>query len=243
MWQLFIPGFIMGLAGSLHCVGMCGPIAMALPLQEKTTWGKLLGSFLYNSGRVTTYAGFGLVFGFIGRSFAWFGWQQKISISLGIIILLFLVIPKLFPDKSLHPGIQKIMSGLRQKLSQYLFKGNPASLYATGLLNGLLPCGLVYMALAGATVAGEALKGSLFMMFFGLGTMPAMFFTAILGSWIKQPVRARIRKWYPAMMVLMATLLILRGLNLGIPLVSPKLNVSNSSMVECHPDDLSQSIK
>jgi sulfite exporter TauE/SafE len=243
MWQLFIPGFIMGLAGSLHCVGMCGPIAMALPLQEKTTIGKMLGSFLYNAGRITTYAGFGFVFGFIGRSFAWFGWQQKISICLGIIIILFLVIPKLFPDKSLHPIIQQVMAGVRQKLSLYLFKGNPASLYATGLLNGLLPCGLVYMALAGATVTGEAFSGTIFMIFFGLGTMPAMFFTAILGSWLKQPIRARIRKWYPAMMIIMATLLILRGLNLGIPMVSPKLNVSNSSMVECHPDDLSQSIK
>jgi sulfite exporter TauE/SafE len=240
MLQLFIPGFIMGLAGSLHCVGMCGPIAMALPLQEKSNWGKLTGSFLYNSGRVATYAVFGLVFGFIGRSFTWFGWQQKISISLGIIILLFLVIPKIFPDKSLHPGIQRMMAGLRQKISLYLFKGNPASLFATGLLNGLLPCGLVYMALAGATVAGEALKGSLFMIFFGLGTMPAMFFTAIFGSWIKQPVRVRIRKWYPALMVIMATLLILRGLNLGIPVVSPRMNVSNSSVEQCHPNDLSQ---
>jgi sulfite exporter TauE/SafE len=99
------------------------------------------------------------------------------------------------------------------------------------------------MALAGATVTGEALKGSLFMIFFGLGTMPAMFFTAIFGSWIKQPVRTRIRKWYPALMVIMATLLILRGLNLGIPLVSPKLNISGSSVVDCHTDDLSQSNK
>jgi uncharacterized protein len=240
MWQLLIPGFVIGLAGSLHCVGMCGPIAMSLPLQGKTTLGKMLGSFLYNSGRVTTYAGFGLLFGFIGRSFAWFGWQQKISISLGIIILLFLVMPKLFPDKSLHPKIQQIMAVIRQKLSLYLFRGNPASLYATGLLNGLLPCGLVYMALSGATVTGEALNGALFMIFFGLGTLPAMFFTAIFGSWLKQPIRARIRKWYPALMVIMATLLILRGLNLGIPLVSPKLNISSSSVVDCHPDDLSQ---
>lgn len=230
----------MGLAGSLHCMGMCGPIAMALPLQEKNPWGKLLGSFLYNSGRITTYAGFGIIFGLIGRSFAWFGWQQKISISLGVIILLFLVIPKLFPNKSLHPKIQQIMAGIRQKLSFYLFKGNPASLFATGLLNGLLPCGLVYMALAGATITGEAFKGALFMLFFGLGTLPAMFFTAIFGSWIKQPVRARIRKWYPALMFIMATLLILRGLNLGIPLVSPKLNISSTSVVDCHPDDLSQ---
>jgi hypothetical protein len=89
MWQLFIPGFIMGLAGSLHCVGMCGPIAMSLPLQEKTTLGKLTGSLLYNTGRITTYAAFGLVFGLIGKSFSWFGWQQKISISLGVIILMF----------------------------------------------------------------------------------------------------------------------------------------------------------
>ncbi len=159
----------MGLAGSLHCVGMCGPIAMSLPLQDKTTLGKLTGSLLYNTGRITTYAAFGLVFGLIGKSFSWFGWQQKISISLGVIILLFLFIPKLFPNKTLHPAIQQVMFRLRQKLSHYLFQGNPASLYATGLLNGLLPCGLVYMALAGATVAGQAKEGMLFMIFFGTG--------------------------------------------------------------------------
>jgi hypothetical protein len=127
------------------------------------------------------------------------------------------------------------MARLRQKLSHYLFQGNPASLYATGLLNGLLPCGLVYMALAGATVAGQAKEGMLFMIFFGLGTMPAMFFTAFFRNWLKQPFRAQIRKWYPVMMVIMATLLILRGLNLGIPLVSPKLNISSSTMIDCHP--------
>ena len=235
MWQIFIPGFIMGLAGSLHCVGMCGPIAMALPLQEKTTWGKVSGGLLYNFGRITTYAAFGIVFGFIGRSFSWFGWQQKISISLGIIILLFLIIPKLFPNKTLHPAIQKVMSGIRQKISHYLFQGNPASLYATGFLNGLLPCGLVYMALAGATVSGQASDGMLFMIFFGLGTLPAMFFTALFGTWLKQPIRARIRKMYPAMMVIMAILLILRGLNLGIPLVSPRLNISSSETIDCNP--------
>lgn len=240
MWQLFIPGFIMGLAGSLHCVGMCGPIAISLPLQGKTTLGKITGSFLYNTGRITTYTAFGLVFGLIGKSFSWFGWQQKISISLGVIILLFLIIPKLFPNKTLHPAIQQVMYRLREKLSHYLFQGNPASLYATGLLNGLLPCGLVYMALAGATVTGQAKEGMLFMIFFGLGTMPAMFFTALFGNWLKQPVRTQIRKLYPAMMVIMATLLILRGLNLGIPLVSPKLNMSSTSVVDCHPDDLSQ---
>lgn len=235
MWQIFIPGLIMGLAGSLHCVGMCGPIAMALPLQEKSPWGKISGGLMYNSGRITTYAAFGIVFGLLGSSLNWFGWQQKISISLGIIILLFLIVPKLFPNKTLHPAIQGMMYKLRKNISHYLFQGNPASLYATGLLNGLLPCGLVYMALAGATVSGQALNGMLFMVFFGLGTLPAMFFTALFGNWLKQPVRAQIRKWYPAMMVLMATVLILRGLNLGIPLLSPKLNVSSSAVVDCHP--------
>jgi uncharacterized protein len=235
MWQLFIPAFIMGVAGSLHCIGMCGPIAMALPLQEKTAWGKISGGILYNGGRVSTYAFFGLIFGLIGRSFSWFGWQQKISISLGIIILLFLIIPRILPQTTLHPSIQRVVSGLRQKLSYYLFQGNPASLYATGLLNGLLPCGLVYMALAGATVSGKATDGMLFMLFFGLGTFPAMFFTALFGNWLKQPVRARIGKIFPAMMVIMATLLILRGLNLGIPMISPKLNISSASTIDCLP--------
>lgn len=236
MLHLLIPALLMGLAGSLHCVGMCGPIAMALPLHGRSNIGKITGAIAYNMGRITTYALFGMVFGLLGRSFEWFGWQQRISIGLGLVILLFLLIPRVLPTLSMHPAIQKYMAGLRKAIATHLFKGDPSSMYATGLLNGLLPCGLVYMALAGAVVSGDLVKGMLFMAVFGLGTIPAMLSISLAGGWLKQPVRVKIRQMYPAILLVMATLLILRGLGLGIPFVSPKLHVSESVQMDCHPN-------
>jgi uncharacterized protein len=225
----------MGMAGSLHCVGMCGPIAMALPLQQASGVQKLSGILLYNAGRTTTYAIGGFLFGWIGRSFQFFGWQQKISILLGVTILVFLLGPLVWKGKSLHPMINRAMYRVRTILSKLLHDPKPTALYTTGLLNGLLPCGLVYMALAGAAITGKGFEGAAFMAAFGAGTIPAMLATSYLGQWMKQPLRLKLRKIYPALMAVMAILLILRGLNLGIPLLSPRLNASVSSAVDCHP--------
>lgn len=225
----------MGMAGSLHCVGMCGPIAMTLPLQQASGLQKLSGTLLYNAGRMSTYAIGGFLFGWVGRSFQFFGWQQKISILLGVTILAFLIGPLVWKGKSLHPQISQAMFRVRSKLASLLQHPQPGALYATGLLNGLLPCGLVYMALTGAAITGHGLDGAAFMAAFGAGTVPAMLATSYLGHWMKQPLRLKLRKIYPALMALMAILLILRGLNLGIPMLSPKLNASASTAVECLP--------
>jgi sulfite exporter TauE/SafE len=241
--QVLISAFLMGLAGSLHCIGMCGPIALSLPTAGKTAAAKVTGALLYNFGRITTYAAFGLVFGWVGRSFAWFGWQQKISILLGAAILVFLLFPVFFPGKTLHPVISRAMAAVRNQLAKTIFRASPQALYTTGILNGLLPCGLVYMALTGAAITGDPVKGMSFMALFGAGTLPAMFATGFFGQWLKQPVRLKMRQLYPALMAIMAMLLILRGLNLGIPLVSPKINASSSESVVCNPNDQTHSFK
>jgi hypothetical protein len=233
--QILIPAFLMGMAGSLHCVGMCGPIAMTLPLQQSSGLHRLSGTLLYNAGRITTYAIAGFLFGWIGRSFQFFGWQQKISILLGITILLFLIGPLAWSGKSLHPLISQAMYRVRAALAKLLHDPKPSALYTTGLLNGLLPCGLVYMALAGSAITGRGPEGAGFMAAFGAGTVPAMLATSYLGQWMKQPLRLRLRKIYPVLMAAMAILLILRGLNLGIPMLSPKLNVPANAAVDCHP--------
>jgi uncharacterized protein len=127
------------------------------------------------------------------------------------------------------------MYRVRSVLSKLLHNPKPTALFATGFLNGLLPCGLVYMALAGAAITGRGLEGATFMAAFGAGTVPAMLATTYLGQWLKQPLRIKLRKIYPVLMALMAILLILRGLNLGIPMLSPKLNASASAVLECPP--------
>lgn len=235
IWQLVIPAFIMGLGGSLHCLGMCGPIAMALPLQGADTWKRLAGALSYNFGRISTYATLGLLFGLAGKSFSWFGWQQRISIGMGLVILVFLFLPRILPDRSANALVLKAMGSIRHLMAVHLFRNNPGSMYVTGLLNGLLPCGLVYMAVAGAVVSGDAFPGLIFMVFFGMGTLPAMLSGIFFGNLLKQPVRDVIRQAYPAILMIMAVLLILRGMNLGIPFVSPNLNISSSSPADCHP--------
>jgi sulfite exporter TauE/SafE len=233
-FEIIIPALVLGAVSSLHCIGMCGPLAMALPLKDKNA-PRFTGALLYNLGRMTTYAAFGLIFGLIGRSFAWFGWQQKISITLGVIILVSLVLPRLLDNQNmLTKWNTRVMTTLRGKLGQLLFNGNPASLYAIGLLNGLLPCSMVYLALAGSVATGSAVSGAMFMALFGAGTLPAMWAISVFGGMMKQSVRVSARKLFPAIMMIMAILLILRGLNLGIPFLSPKLGVGTSEAVECH---------
>ncbi len=233
-FEIIIPALVLGAVSSLHCIGMCGPLAMALPLKEKNA-PRFTGALLYNLGRMTTYAAFGLIFGLIGRSFAWFGWQQKISITLGVIILVSLVLPRILDNQNMITKWNtRVMTTLRGKLGQLLFNGNPASLYAIGLLNGLLPCSMVYLALAGSVATGSAVSGAMFMALFGAGTLPAMWTVSVFGGMMKQSVRVSARKLFPAIMMIMAILLILRGLNLGIPYLSPKLGVGTSEAVECH---------
>lgn len=231
--------FILGLVSSLHCLGMCGPLAMMVPGAKPADGNHHLRSIglplLYNLGRAGTYAMFGLIFGLVGRGFAWFGWQQKISIALGIIILVSVLVPGLV--KHSHPvnlAVQHIMSKLRNAMSRLLFRRKPGSVFAFGMLNGLLPCGMVYMALAGAIATGDALNGAGFMFSFGLGTLPAMWSVSIFSGLIRQELRIKARKIYPAVMAFIAILLILRGLNLDIPYISPALHLSHSNPIECH---------
>lgn len=218
---------------------MCGPIALTIPNAGKgaasPALSRLANVLLYNAGRVSTYAVYGLAFGLVGRSFAWFGWQQKISIALGLLILLALVLPRVL---NRHQGFNAFSNNLflqlREAMRKMLFKGHPASLYGLGVLNGLLPCGMVYLALAGAVAAGNAIDGALFMTMFGLGTIPSMAALSYFGGMMTPALRRGARKLFPAMMVLMAALLILRGLDLGIPYLSPSLNMSSSAAVSCH---------
>jgi len=230
--QVIITAFLLGLAGSVHCIGMCGPLAMSVPVPGGK-YARMTAAFLYNAGRVATYSIFGLLMGALGRSFAWFGWQQRFSLVLGSLILLFVLVPGLSNNRWLSSEAGKIFMSLRKKFRSVLFKGTPGSIFLSGVLNGLLPCGLVYLALAGAASTGAVLEGGLFMMFFGWGTLPVMFGVVFLGGSLKQNFRAKMRTAFPALMAVMAILLIIRGLNLGIPYLSPKMPVSSTQMVDC----------
>lgn len=219
---LFISAFILGLAGSFHCAGMCGPIALTLPLPGSTLLSKIYGGLLYNGGRTITYALMGALFGLIGQGFHLIGFQQVISVVMGVIMILLVLFPgffgKIIPAGSCTTGmVARLKSGFSRLLSVRNFR----SLLFIGLLNGLLPCGLVYMAVAGAIAAGNVASGALYMLFFGLGTIPMLLFISLMGNLVTATLRNRINRLIPVLVCIVGVLFILRGLNLGIPYLSP----------------------
>jgi uncharacterized protein len=240
MMQLFFVAFMIGIVGSFHCVGMCGPLALALPLSHNSFAAKITGAFLYNAGRVVTYSFFGLIFGLIGQTAAIFGFQQWLSIGAGTLILLFIIMPKKYKMQSTAANYTNGGFGkLRSALAGLFTQNNNTSLFVIGLLNGLLPCGLVYMAVAGAIGTGDVGSSILFMAAFGLGTLPVMWSIAFFGNYVGLGLRQKIRRAYPYMMGLMACLLILRGMGLGIPYVSPQMDAQKKEVHGCcaKPDE------
>lgn len=228
LWTAITLGFL----GSFHCIGMCGPIALALPLNQNSLFTKLSGILLYNIGRMFTYALFGALFGFVGQSFVVAGYQQILSIVLGSLILSLVLLPnRLFARFKITSSIYSSIGKIKQQLGILFKKKSYSSLFFIGTLNGLLPCGLVYLGIAGAIATGSSLQGSLFMATFGFGTFPAMILLSFLGNSISINFRSKIRKVIPVFVAAMAVMLILRGMNLGIPYVSPEMSATKA---ECH---------
>lgn len=233
-----ITAFSVGLLGSFHCIGMCGAIAFSLPLQEQNWYSKLWGGLIYNLGRISTYGVLGFLLGLLGKGFSLAGFQQGLSIFLGILILIVILFPKYIQlQKNKSSLLAQLQLWVRQKMGLLFNNNSGKALYGIGLLNGLLPCGLVYAGLAGAIGTGQGSTGALYMMFFGLGTLPIMILASQFRGFISIKIRNRMRQVVPFFMVLMAVLFIIRGLNLGIPYLSPILQSKATSWIlppNCH---------
>jgi sulfite exporter TauE/SafE len=236
MMQLITGGMALGLFGSFHCVGMCGPIALSLPIRSENPLAKFGGTLLYNSGRVVTYVLLGGVFGLAGMSLAFFGFQQWLSIVLGVAILLYLFFSKMhLSERFPLPGMEPLFLKIRNILGRLYAKENFAALFSIGLLNGLLPCGMVYMALAGALAMGSPTDSAVFMASFGAGTLPLMWAFAFFGNFLASGIRMKLRRASPYIMGIVAGLLIIRGLGLGFPVISPKVDQGHREMIQCLP--------
>ncbi len=232
-----LAGLVIGFLGSFHCIGMCGPIALALPVPKTSNLSFIAGRILYNAGRALTYSVMGAVFGLLGGRIIFSGFQQGLSITLGVIILVSVFLPSKYKRKIISLSIiQKINQPLKREIGILFKQATFSSMFLIGLLNGFLPCGFVYIGLTGATATGNAVSGGAFMFLFGLGTFPAMFAASVLGKFISLNVRQKIRKLTPVFAVILAVIFILRGMNLGIPFVSPKLNSNTESTqnLDCH---------
>lgn len=221
MWQLLLSGFTLGILSSLHCVGMCGPLMLALPVRHLDRLQQFAAIILYNSGRIFTYSVIGLLVGLLGRRIFMAGLQQWVSIVAGIVMLV-LAVAYFSGKKMLRPGWKiNIHTRLLDSMSLLLQSKKMTGYFFLGAANGLLPCGMVYVAIAAALMTSGYGQSILFMLLFGLGTLPAMLAFGFFGLRIKLPARTRFKKLMPVFVIGIAVLLILRGMNLGIPFISP----------------------
>ena len=227
---------ILGLMGSLHCVGMCGPIAFILPVDRSNNLKKFSQIFVYHIGRLLAYGILGLIFGLLGKGLFVFGMQQKLSIIIGVLMIIVVLIPyKTFSKYNFSKPMYSLIAKVKSRLGKELQKKTADTFLTIGFLNGFLPCGLVYMALFGAIAMGNPLEGSFYMMLFGAGTIPLMTSAIYFSSLLKSSAKQKIQKLIPVFVVLIGALFILRGLGLGIPYVSPKpVTEVVSSTMECH---------
>ena len=233
---MLLSALIMGLLGSFHCVGMCGPIAFMLPVAHNKPTKKLLQVLLYHLGRITSYGILGLVFGFLGKGLYVFGMQQRLSIIIGVIMIFIILIPyKTFSKYNLSKPIYSLLSNLKNRLGKELQKKSPDTFLTIGLLNGLLPCGLVYIALFGSIATASPWLGALFMVLFGMGTIPLMTTAVYFGSMLKGSAKKSVQRLIPVFVILIGILFILRGMGLGIPYISPEpvMEVVTNTL-DCH---------
>jgi sulfite exporter TauE/SafE len=213
---------------------MCGPIALALPIDSQSHKRFLAGRLLYNAGRVFTYAAIGAVVGLFGGKLLLPVLQQNLSIIVGGTVLSSVLIPLLFRKVSLVKILQPFYEKVSRGISTLMQNPSGGAMFGLGLLNGLLPCGFVYLAVAGALVNANLLGGMLFMTGFGLGTVPAMLGVSLFPGFISQKVRTRLVRVLPVFTAIVGVLLIVRGLNLGIPYLSPKMSQHQHSITgEC----------
>lgn len=223
--------FFTGLFGSVHCVAMCGPLVMALPQSSQSVFFAFLQRILYQLGRILVYVFFGIIFGTLGKSFNLLGLQQSISIVTGIVLIMLafshfsrtkIAAFERFQLRLIHP-----IAGLMGRLLTKPYGG-----FLSGMLNGFLPCGMVYLAVAGAINSGSAIGGGEFMFFFGLGTTPLMLIASLGAIYLRKWGRLSLSRWLPYLTFIMGIWFILRGSQLDIPYLSPLIEATAPAV--CH---------
>lgn len=234
MWQgAYFTAIILGLGGGFHCIGMCGPIALVLPINRSNKLSGFFQTISYHSGRIITYALMGFVFGWIGKGLYLAGFQQRVSILMGIIMILTVVFPtKYLNNFGLGKPLYYLIGKVKQSLGSFLQKKSFFAVFVIGLLNGWLPCGLVYIALIAAIAMSNPFSGALYMVFFGIGTSILLSVLIYAGNFFSINFRNKINKILPYFVVIVGIVFILRGLGLGIPYLSPsdsKLELSHGN--------------
>lgn len=227
-----ITALILGLAGSLHCIGMCGPIALALPLESSEKWQLAMRLAIYHTGRIFTYGILGLFFGLAGKGLAVAGLQQSLSIAAGVFMLLMAFFAWRFEQLLLvFPGFGSLSQWVKRRMGVLINQNSRGAMLSLGALNGLLPCGMVYAALAGAISTGGLWQGGAFMVLFGLGTVPLFFMFTLAGNSLGRGLRQRFKTLQPLLLSLAGVWLISRGLHLDLSLFESAVPPAD---LDCH---------
>lgn len=235
MIQAWTSAFFLGLVSSLHCVGMCGPLALALPTRNLPPARRALAGGLYHGARILVYTLAGVVFGLFGRGVYLAGWQQWLSIGLGALNVLYALLRRFRPVSArLGTAGRGFLTSLQRTITRLWSTPGRAKFFLLGTANGLLPCSMVYLAIAGALTRTHVLESAGFMACFGLGTLPLLLALQYTGVQVGFPARVRLRRALPALTIAIGLLLILRGLDLGIPFLSPAMAASPGKMISCH---------
>jgi len=225
MFQAWTSAFFLGLVSSLHCVGMCGPLALALPTRDLRPVRRARAWGMYHGGRILVYTLAGVIFGLFGRGVYLAGWQQQFSILLGVAIIALALLGRFRPFG---------LVSMQRTITRLWTAPGRAKFFLLGMANGLLPCGMVYLAIAGALTRTRVYESAGFMTCFGLGTLPLLLTLQHTGNRLTFPARARLRRAIPVLTIAIGLLLILRGLDLGIPFLSPAMAAAPGKVISCH---------
>ncbi|MCW5920959.1 MAG: sulfite exporter TauE/SafE family protein [Saprospiraceae bacterium] len=223
---------LIGLAASLHCVGMCGPLLLALPLDAAGRRSVALQMLIYHGGRIITYMVLGMVFGLLGKGVAMAGFQQGLSVGAGVFMLgMAFAAWRFEPLVTALPGFGRFTQGVKNEIGRLLRHHPKGATFGVGLLNGLLPCGMVYAALAGAIATTGGVEGGLFMALFGLGTLPLLLAVSVAGRSLSHFARQKIKFAQPILLAVVGLLLLQRGLHLDLSLFESAVPKAG---FECH---------
>lgn len=216
--MFLVSAFLIGILGSMHCVGMCGPIAAVLPYRDSNNVRTAVNMLLYHAGRIFMYALLGGLIGLLGKGVFLAGWQRGFSIGAGIALLL-IAIFSLRAESwfTSLPVMRNVFGFVKNRMITLLRKGERKSIAAIGMLNGLLPCGLVYLAITGAVATGDVWKGMAYMTLFGAGTIPLLMTASFAGALFPLKIRRTFRRAVPLLLVAFAILLISRAVQFDIP--------------------------
>jgi len=205
---MWLTALLLGFAGSLHCVGMCSPLVMAVSQLRKPF---IFNRLAYNIGRVLTYGILGAAVSSVGVIFPMSGFQNIFSIALGgVLVLLGIGGIGGFRIPLITDAVQRLTTTLKVLFQKFLQRRTYTSMVALGSLNGLLPCGLTYLALTYCLTLQGPIDGFNFMLLFGVGTLPVMIGLTSVLSFVGKFIRFNSARLTTIIFIVLGSLLIAR---------------------------------